>query len=62
MITYYSENTVSKDSNLKKSEAEINLFPRNFILVQAYSVAVDSYLIFVILFMCMTLNLHKVDQ
>lgn len=33
--------SVTEESNLKKWEAEVNLFPENFILVQAYPVTVD---------------------
>lgn len=33
--------SVREKSNLRKSEAEVNLFPGNFILVQAYPVTVD---------------------
>ena len=33
--------SITEESNLKKSEAEVNLFPGNFILVQAYPVTVD---------------------
>lgn len=33
--------SATEKSNLKKWEAEVNLFPGNFILVQAYSVTAD---------------------
>jgi hypothetical protein len=33
--------SVREKSNLKQSEAEVNLFPGNFVLVQDYPVTVD---------------------
>lgn len=37
----YSKYSSREESNLKKCEAEVNLFPENFISVQAYPVTLD---------------------
>lgn len=41
LLRKYSEN-IREESSIKKSEAGLNLFPRNLIAVQAYPVTVDS--------------------
>lgn len=41
MSASYTKYSSREESNLKKCEAEVNLFPGNFISVQAYPVTLD---------------------